>query len=182
MVKTSSQILAELSLKYKAPKNKLLQLERSGVYHKVVKGLYETELNTPAMVLAASVYGPSYISFESAMEYWGLIPERVVAVTSATTCKNRRKRFDSSFGTFFYRDGSRNFLIAGREKALCDRLYQDPPLSSGKELEQFLFQNLRIEENVFLSLDARILLELCPLYRSKNLKLLESFVKKRNKC
>ena len=194
MVKTSSQILAELSLKYKAPKNKLLQLERRGIYHKVVKGLYETELNTPAMVLAASVYGPSYISFESAMEYWGLIPERVVAVTSATTCKNRRKRFDSSFGTFFYRDvplpvfpyevyikseGSRNFLIAGREKALCDRLYQETPLSSGKTLEQFLFQNLRIEENDFLSLDARILLELCPLYRSKNLKLLESFIKKR---
>lgn len=194
MVKTSGQIVAELSLKYKAPKNKLLQLERDGVYHKVVKGLYETEVNTPALVLAASVYGPSYISFETAMEYWGLIPERVVAVTSATTCKNRSKRFDSAFGIFSYRDVplavfpyevyirsecERNFLIAGREKALCDRLYQETPLSSGKALKQFLFQNLRIEENDFFSLDAWILLELCPLYRSRNLRLLEGLVKRR---
>lgn len=194
MLKTSGQILAELGVRYKAPKNKLLQLERSGVYLKVVRGLYETEVNTPALVLAAAVYGPSYVSFESALSYWELIPERVVAVTSATTCKNRSKRFDSAFGIFSYRDvplavfpyevyikneGQRNFLIAGKEKALCDRLYQEAPLSSSTELERFLFQNLRVDEDHFLGMNTGTILELCPLYKSRNLRLLEGLVRKR---
>ncbi len=47
------------------------------------------------------MYGPSYISLEYALQYHGLIPERVEAVTSVTT--GRSRRFASPVGLFTYR-------------------------------------------------------------------------------
>ncbi len=143
---------------HKSTKNKLMWLEKNGVYHKVVKGLYETEASVLPILLASAVYGPSYVSFESALSFWGLIPEKVVAVTSATFNKNRSKRFDSDFGLFLYRDvpkgafpyevyirqeDNRSFLIAGREKSLCDTLYREKPLNAERRLREYLFENLR---------------------------------------
>ena len=46
-------------------------------------------------VLANLIYGPSYVSYEYALTYYGLIPERVFEVTSATTQKN--KMFNTPF-------------------------------------------------------------------------------------
>lgn len=193
MLKTAFQIINELSQKYKSPKNRLMLLEKNGVYHKVVKGLYETEHSVAPVLLASAVYGPSYISFESALSFWGLIPEKVVAVTSATFNKNRTKRFDTDFGLFLYRDvpkeafpyevyvmeeDSRNFLIAGKEKSLCDILYREEPLHSEKRLRDYIFENLRIDETEFETLDFSLLVELCELYKSTNLKLLQTFVQK----
>ena len=193
MVKTASEIISELSSQYSAPKNRLLFLERSGVYHKIIRGLYETEKNVSPVVLAASIYGPSYISFEYALSYWNLIPERVSVLTMATTQKGKSKRFDTDFGSFIYRDipkasfpfevyimleNKRYFLIAGKEKAICDILYRESPLGSVKQLKFFLFENMRIEQSDFDNLDFRILHELCPLYKSTNLKLLEKFLEK----
>ena len=133
MIKSAFQIINELSQTYKSPKNRLMYLEKNGVYHKVVKGLYETERSVNPVLLASAVYGPSYVSFESALSFWNLIPEKVLAVTSATFNKNRTKRFETDFGLFLYRDvpeegfpfevyirteDDRTFLIAGKEKRL----------------------------------------------------------------
>ena len=78
MIKSAFQIINELSQTYKSPKNRLMYLEKNGVYHKVVKGLYETERSVNPVLLASAVYGPSYVSFESALSFWNLIPEKVV--------------------------------------------------------------------------------------------------------
>ena len=187
-------ILSELANEYNAPKNKLLALEKKGIYHKIVKGLYESENDVSPLLLAGAVYGPSYVSFETALSFWGMIPEKVFAVTSATTGKNRTKRFESGFGTFLYRDVSqeafpfeiyiksidgRNFLISGREKALCDILYREKPLHSVKRLKEFFFENLRIEESDFTALDFTVIQDLCPLYKSTNVKLLAAFAEER---
>lgn len=195
MIKTSFQIIQELTPKYKAPKNKLLSLEKNQKLFKVVRGLYETEKSVSPLLLSSAVYGPSYISFETALSYWGLIPEKVVAVTAATFGKNRTKSFDTeNFGLFLYRDvpnpafpyevyikseNKRNFLIAGKEKALCDTLYKTEPLLSEKHLREYLFENLRIEESELFSANLLIICELCDLYKSTNLKLFKSFVQKR---
>ena len=193
MVKTASEIIRELSHGYNAPKNRLALLEKKGIYHKVVRGLYETEENVSPILLGALIFGPSYISFESALSYWNLIPEKVLSVTMATTRKGKTKTFSTPFGSFMYRDvpaavfpfevfikteNERNYLIAGREKAMCDVLYRERPLGSVRELKQFLFANMRIEEDDFFSLDFNILQELCPLYKSTNHKLLLKLVEK----
>lgn len=194
MIKSAFQIINELSQTYKSPKNRLMYLEKNGVYHKVVKGLYETERSVNPVLLASAVYGPSYVSFESALSFWNLLPEKVLAVTSATFNKNRTKRFETDFGLFLYRDvpeevfpfevyirteDDRTFLIAGKEKSLCDILYREEPLRSEKRLREFLFENLRIEESDFDLLDFSVVSDLCGLYKSTNLKLLQNFVQKK---
>lgn len=76
---------------YSNQNNKILRDIRDGKLFKIVNGLYETDINTPGYLLAGSIYGPSYISFEYALSYYGLIPERVTTITCATFNKKRKK-------------------------------------------------------------------------------------------
>lgn len=57
---------------------------KSGEYIQIVKGFYETDKSTADYLLAGSIYGPSYLSFEFALAFCGLIPEAVYTFTSAT--------------------------------------------------------------------------------------------------
>jgi hypothetical protein len=50
--------------------------------------------------LAQRICGPSYISLESALAYWGWIPEGVQAITSVTG--GRSMTFDTPVGVFTY--------------------------------------------------------------------------------
>ena len=102
-------LLEELS-EYGSPKSKLSRMAKSGEYFPITKGIYETNQHTPAYLLAGSIYGPSYISFEYALSFYGMIPEAVYTVTSATFVK--KKKFETAFGTFTYRDVlQRHFLL-----------------------------------------------------------------------
>ncbi|MCX5645217.1 MAG: hypothetical protein NTZ17_11125 [Phycisphaerae bacterium] len=87
--------------------------------------------------LAQHVYGPSYISLESALGWHGWIPEAVHAITSASFKKS--KEFRTPLGIFSYDrvpqrvfyteverlvDASGNvFLMASPLKALADYVY-----------------------------------------------------------
>lgn len=76
---------------YKDYSNKTSREIRNGKLYKIITGLYETDPNTPGYLLASSIYGPSYISFEYSLSYYGLIPERVTIITCATFDKKKRK-------------------------------------------------------------------------------------------
>lgn len=86
--------------------------------------------------LAQYIYGPSYISLESAFSFYGLIPENVYTITSVT--RNRPKTFHTPLGDFQFfhlpsaslyagveliREGDRTFLMAKPWKAICDYVY-----------------------------------------------------------
>jgi len=89
------------------------------------------------LVLAQRIYGPSYISLETALSYHGWIPEAVYAVTS--TSLERSREFNTPLGYFsftrvpqetFYIEVERvekedggNFLLASPLKALADYVY-----------------------------------------------------------
>lgn len=103
MIKTTNMILAELS-SYVNPKAKLSRLVKEGTYIQIVRGLYETDRGVPRHLLAGSIYGPSYISFAYALGFYGMIPEAVYAVTSATFEKRKNKKYQTPFGMFLYRD------------------------------------------------------------------------------
>lgn len=178
---------------YASPKNKLAALKKQGVYYQIRHGRYETERDVPGHLLACAIYGPSYLSFEYALFVHGLIPERVSVYTSATTGKNRTKRFSNRYGTYTYQDvpraayphetvvkveQDRGYLIATPEKALCDTLCKQKPVTSVKALRALLFENLRIDEEAFSNLDGEALLFLCPLYRKKNLNFLARLIEK----
>ncbi len=86
--------------------------------------------------LAQLIYGPSYISLESALSYHGLIPEAVHTITSATTKRN--KEFHTPLGAFSYhrlpidnffigvaqiKENNCRFFMASPWKALLDYIY-----------------------------------------------------------
>ena len=103
MIKTTSIILQELA-EYASPADKLTRMVKNGEYIPIARGLYETDKTVPGYLLAESIYGPSYLSFEFALSYHGMIPEAVYAYTCATFEKKKRKTYTNYFGTFYYRD------------------------------------------------------------------------------
>lgn len=191
MIKTYKMLLNEYS-HYLDIDNKIRGLVKTGNLFRLTKGIYETDKNTPGYVLAASIYGPSYLSFDYALSYYGLIPEAVYTYTSATFKKRKSKQYTNYFGNYTYQDVPSSvfpfeikiikedeyiYKIASPEKALCDKLYSLSPVANKKELIHLLFNDLRIDEQEFNKLNKDILIELCDLYKSTNLKLLKKVVK-----
>lgn len=178
---------------YSNKNNKISREIRDGKLFKIINGLYETDPNTPGYLLGDSIYGPSYISFEYALSYYGLIPERVNTITCATFDKKKKKKYDTDFGTFTYRDipsaaypeeiilnveGDYSYQIATPEKALCDKLYILPPLNNYSNLENMLFNDLRIDEEEFYKLDANKIDQLSELYHTTNINLLAKYLRR----
>jgi len=165
--------------------NRLGRLVESEDLERLRNGLYVFSLKNQKksinkFVLANLMFGPSYISLESAFEYYGLIPERVFNVTSVTA--KRTKCFDTPMGSFLYRkipkesfclgvkyvsSANGNFTIATKEKAIADKLYLDLPKSVSAL--DFLVGSLRFEEDDFAKLDKALLLSLSTQYSSNKL-------------
>lgn len=53
-------------------KDKLTNISNNKIF-KIVKGLYETDSNTPGYLLAGAIYRPSYISLKYALSYYNMI-------------------------------------------------------------------------------------------------------------
>lgn len=183
MIKTTAMLLEELG-RYASPASKLSHMVKNGEYIQIIKGLYETNPSTPGYLLAGSIYGPSYLSFEFALAYHGLISEAVYAFTSATYDKKKKKKYETPFGTFTYRDvppgvyslgveivreGDYIFRIASPEKALCDELYIKGPAANHKELRSLLFDDMRIDERAFGKLKLADILLLKEKYHCTNI-------------
>ena len=92
----TNDIFKENLPNYANKNTKLSREVKAGRLFKIINGLYETNPNTPGYLLAGSIYGPSYISFEYALAYYGLIPERVSTITCATFNKKKKKNYDTS--------------------------------------------------------------------------------------
>ena len=196
MIKTTAMLLQQYD-SYVNPAAKIARLVKNGDLIPLKKGLYETDSSVPGHYLARVIYGPSYLSFEYAMSFHGLIPEAVYTFTSATCGKKKKKQYDTPFGVFTYRDipihvfpygtqlhieNDYGFVIASPEKAVCDLLYTRPPCSNRNELRQLLFDDLRIEEDAFRNTELSEMTERAELCRTANHRLLISMVKemKRN--
>ena len=192
MIITNNMVKNNLS-NYSNKNNKISRDIRDGKLFKIINGLYETNANTPGYLLAGSIYGPSYISFEYALSYYGLIPERVSTVTCATFNKKKKKKYDTSFGIFTYRDipdlaypeeiilkteGDYSYQIATPEKALCDKLYSLEPINNYDNLCNMLFNDLRIDEDEFNKLNVSKVEKLSNLYHSTNVTLLAKYMRR----
>ena len=192
MIKTTDMLLEELR-EYASPRSKLSRMAKNREIFPIVKGLYETDKGTPGIYLAGSIYGPSYVSFEYALGHYGLIPEAVYTVTSATFEKKKKKRYETSFGTFTYCDvpaeafplelilvqeGDYFYRIASPEKAVCDKLYTMSPTANIKELYTLLADDLRIDMDALKKLDQSKLALLSGKYHSTNVKKLCSLIRR----
>ena len=155
------------------------------------RGLYETDANASVKYLAGKIHNPSYISLDYVLSAYSLIPEAVYSIPSATS--NKSKIYNNAFGCFIYShipqsvyslgikeevEGGCSYLIATPEKALCDKLYSLPVVSSLSELTALLFDDLRIDEEELLKLNKVDLVRFANLYKSKNLNLFAEFINK----
>ena len=192
MIVTTS-MLKEKYKNYANPLDKIKRDANKGIIVRLNRGLYETNCDTNPSLLAGAILSPSYLSFEYALSYYGLIPERVTAITSASLLVRKNKTFVNAFGRFEYSDiPPRVFSegltyieddeyaakIASKEKAICDSLYKWRVVNNINELKELLFADKRIDEDEFASCDFDLLLRLAPLYHKTNLNILIKLIRK----
>ncbi|MBQ2070663.1 MAG: hypothetical protein II467_07030 [Bacilli bacterium] len=178
---------------YSNIKTKVAREVKNGNLIMLKKGIYTDDFDSPAYVFANAISSPSYLSFESALYLHGLISKKPNAVFSSTRGKNKTKKFVNKLGTFYYRDvptgayskgniyfqeGSYSFLIANKEKAICECLYAAETMTSIKAIKDYLFNQLKISEEVFFHLNLKQMLSFCPLYKSRSVSSLERLLQK----
>lgn len=187
----------DLAIKYKDYtdiKGKISRDVKNNHLIPIVRGVYESDKNTPGKYLAGRIFGPSYLSFDYALAQYGLIPEAIYnTYTSATFQKKKTKTYHNAFGDFLYRDipsdaypfgiklieeNGYSYQIATPEKAICDKLYSISPIKNLKELQELLFNDLRIDETEFWKLNLKDMEYLSKLYRSTNLNLLIKMIRR----
>ncbi|MCK4514194.1 MAG: type IV toxin-antitoxin system AbiEi family antitoxin domain-containing protein [Spirochaetaceae bacterium] len=178
--------LADLFKDYSDPKAKIRRLVRDGWIKRLRPGLYINtagKTDPDVLMLAANrIYGPSYVSFASALRRHNLIPEAVPNITSATYRKRRTKTFHTTIGSFFYRDvppavfphgvdlaGERSdarYLVAGPQKALLDQLSTVAGIRSRTALRDLLFADIRIDADSLQELSFADAIDWAAGYRS----------------
>jgi predicted transcriptional regulator of viral defense system len=135
-VLTLRDIKRLLNLTPKQTNRAVADAVEEGVLTRIKSGLYCLSVRPPsAFALANYLMDPSYISLESALSYYRVIPETVYAVTSVTP--KYPKRFEALNRDFTYHKMNRRLyfgyrkvavggtlvLMAEKEKAVLDYLY-----------------------------------------------------------
>jgi hypothetical protein len=180
-----AQNLLPLLSHYSNPRDLLSRLVKKGELIRLKNGFFvikEKIENAPVPYeqIANLLYGPSYVSFEWALSYYGMIPEGVYVVTSAAATYS--KCFTTPLGTFDYislnhsryaigidqrENSAGRFLIAKPEKALADLVHKKCKALNPKELLVDLLEGRRIEENHLKHLDKTLLAQIAEAYGSK---------------
>ena len=160
---------------------RLNEWQSKGYIKKIRRGYYifsDTKLDEQALFLIANkLYAPSYVSFEMAFSRYGLIPESVYGITSATTKKTAS--FKTPLGEFIYHKikpslmfgynlisyQNQNYKMAEIEKAVLDYLYINPQLETEAD-----FFELRFNGQEFLAkADMQKINQYLAVFKNKNL-------------
>jgi len=94
-------------------RRRLSEWREKGYIRKIIKGYYifaDADMDENRLaVIANRIYRPSYVSLETALSHYHLIPENVYLVTSLST--RRTALFESPVGRFSYRTVKREFFF-----------------------------------------------------------------------
>ncbi len=189
----TTNILKEQYRNYSNPLDKIKRECQAGKIFRLTNGVYETDRHVNPCLLSSSILSPSYLSFEWALSFYGLIPERVFAITAASLGIRKNKTFVNVFGRYEFSDipvdafsegltyleeGEYIVKIASKEKAICDSLYKWRTVNNINDLKELLFVDKRIDETEFSLCDFELLISLAALYHKTNLKLLIKLIRK----
>lgn len=167
-------LILELLSDYQRPNDKISELIKNNDLISIRRGLYipgpNIDLAGPEPFLIANhLRGPSYVSMESALSYWNLIPERVFEISSVTI--KTSKKYNTSVGRFSYNQvktpyysvgikkidisKKQTILIASPEKALFDKIVLTPNiiLRSIKQTKELLLDDLRMDREILSTLN-----------------------------
>lgn len=179
---------------YKKPRDKIRGLIKNKDIIRIKKGLYVLgkEYNKPynKYILANQIYGPSYITGQTALAFWNMIPERVELIISMTT--KRKKMFETPVGRFSYlycnntvfnigvnlehAGDQKKILIASPEKAMSDIVATQTHISSEKEMKEFL-KLMRLDFDDIKKLDLSLIEKIKVGYKKQSMKLLLNCLK-----
>lgn len=165
-------------------RNQFNRWQAKGLIVRLKRGVYllnkdDRKVNPSRNFIANQLHGPSYVSLEYALNFYGLIPERVSDVTSVTTKKTMR--FKNDLGVFVYQhikpdafrgfkkiedESGLSFFAAEPEKAVVDFLYLN--------LKKFLTDALEVFESSYRfqntdSLKKSKIIEFAKLFHNKRL-------------
>ena len=108
------------------------RLVKEGVIERVRRGWYVLASNRPSdFELANVLYGPSYVSLDSALNFYGILVQSPQEVISATTSLAKKLEAGGKHFSYVHLDRkyysdyekSGDFLIASPEKALIDAMF-----------------------------------------------------------
>ena len=178
-----TQLLLGLLKSYKRPYDKIVSLVEHGYLVQLRRGLYITTSKVKStmpetFLISNHLLGPSYVSIDSALFHWGLIPERVYEVTAVSN--KLSKKFKTPLGIFsythiplpYYSFGieqlalteTQTIMIASPEKALSDKIITTAgiQLRSSKQALTYLEEELRIEKESLRNLNTREMVKWLP--------------------
>ena len=188
VIPINKNILYSLYSDLKRPDEKVSELEQKGLIIRVKRDLYVVSKKVhnqeiSSELVANHLYGPSYISLESALSYYGLIPEGVYSIYSV--CIKLHKRYQTPLGRFEYIkvpekyfpigihqeiiNNSYSFLIATPEKALCDKIITSKNLKiqSVTAMRAYLEEDLRFDMSALTSFDVNMIRKCLEFGRKK---------------
>ena len=189
----SASMLKERYGGYANPLDKIKRDTDSGRLFRISRGLYVADSGVNPCFLASSILSPSYLSFDWTLSYYGLIPERVVSITSASLNVRKNKTFINKFGRYEYSDipasvfsegltylEDKEYMvkIATKEKAICDSLYKWRVVKNLNELKELLFIDKRIDIDEFSTCNFKLMMRLASLYNKTNLDMLIKLIRK----
>lgn len=167
-----------------AVRSKIMRAIDSGEILHIRRGLYclakpYNRVGISRNILANFIYGPSYVSLETALSFHGWIPEAVHSVSSVSL--GRARTFETPLGYFDYvqikqmpllsgvirvtgeRESEGSYYMAKPLKAIADYVASRGLDWTGREP---LIESLRIEEENLESLSSADFDELDGVYKS----------------
>lgn len=160
---------------------RLNEWQDKGYIKKVIRGYYifsDLQLSEEILFkIANRIYLPSYVSLESALSYYHLIPESVYEITSIST--RRTYHFRTSVGEFIFRSVKPQLFfgyylmnykeqylkMASIEKAFLDYFYLHPDIERKQD-----FDSLRINKEMFFEqMDEKKLMKFLGKFNQKKL-------------
>lgn len=178
-----SQVLLSLFQEYSSPLDKIGDWVEKGYLIQLRRGLYIPGPNSGLILpelftISNHLYGPSYISLESALSFWGLIPERVFGVYAISLL--RSKVMETPVGRFEYRNMSDRYyylgvnsisltskqrvLMANKEKAVIDKIVLTAGVQfrSKEDVIGYFERDLRVEMEDLFEFDLNMIRSWIP--------------------
>lgn len=140
---------------------RLVEWQQKGYLLKIKRGYYcfsDQKKDSNFLYFSANkIYSPSYVSLESGLAHYSLIPEGVFITTSVTTKNTANYKtpvgnFDFKhiketlfFGYKLIREHNVTFKIADSEKVILDYLYLNK-INAIEEMEELRFNEIQAKE------------------------------------
>ena len=175
----TTDVLVSILGDYRAPLQKIMMMERCGELLRIKRGLYVVSPNISGCKISMSLianhlYPCSYVSMQTALREYGLIPEKVYTIKS--TSMGRSKNITTEMGEFIYTRcnpeyypigvnikncNDYSYMIASPEKALCDLVISTPGLNLRylSDTRVYIEDDMRMDMDAFAQMDTQIIEE-----------------------